>query len=111
MLVANQLFSGAPGRYWNWLAVLVLPVGFTAAWYKKKNQLRYGTIEVVAGVLTAFAATFQQKDFDSPRALTVVGAAYVVARGFGNIKEARDKEEAKGKALIAEWDANMAAKR
>ena len=90
-LMINQLLYKLPGKYANWFAVAVLPAGYFASRFKQKNQWRYGLVEVVVGIATAFGVTVQLKGVQPPQGLTLVAAAYVVARGFNNMSDARKK--------------------
>jgi hypothetical protein len=79
-----------PGKYVNLMAFAVLPVGYAAHRFKKQNQLRYGVVEVLTGMATAIGAT-ARTEFQPTQALAIIGAIYVVARGFNNISDARPK--------------------
>jgi hypothetical protein len=106
----NQTLSFLPAKHLNWLAVAVLPIGYIVARYKRRNQLRYGWIEVGVGVLSALGTINSQPEFRPVQLLTIVGALYVVARGFGNIYEASQRAEAARRKLIEEADKFLAAR-
>lgn len=86
----NLLFYRLPGQYVNWIAVAVVPLGYAAHRFKSANQLYYGIIEVLVGLATALAATSRTR-FGAVQALAVIGATYVVARGFNNVTDAGKK--------------------
>ena len=92
MVIGNALFKRAPGRYTNWIAILVWPVGWAAFRFKQFNQKWYGMVEVVVGIVTAFATTTKGA-FGPTQLLAIVGTIYVVSRGFSNIAEGRKKKE------------------
>jgi hypothetical protein len=85
-----EILWNLPGKYLNWLALAVLPLGYGTYHFKNKNQLLYGTVEVLMGVATALGAT-ARPEFHATQGLTTIGAIYIVARGFNNISEARQK--------------------
>jgi hypothetical protein len=80
-----------PGRYLNWAAFLVLPAGYSAHQFKKRSQALYGLIEILVGVSTAFGST-ARTSFGTPQGLAIIGAVYIVARGFNNFSESAKKE-------------------
>jgi hypothetical protein len=86
------VLSSLPGKYLNWLALAVLPIGYGAHYFKKLNQLVYGTVEILVGAATALGST-ARPEFHSAQGLTIIGAIYIVARGFNNISEARSKQK------------------
>jgi len=92
MVIGNALFERAPGHYLNWIAVVVWPVGWAAFRFKQFNQKYYGVLEIVVGVVTAFGTTTKGA-FGPTQALAVLGAMYVVSRGYGNITEAEKKKD------------------
>jgi len=89
----NWLMYHMPGQYVNWAAVAVLPLGYVAHLFKKGSPYHYGIVEIVAGVATAFGVTIHAQ-FQPVQILTIIGAIYVVARGFNNVAEARKKQDA-----------------
>src|SRR5579872_31392 len=80
----SRLLYRIPGKYVNLLAFAVLPLGYAAHYFKTQNQLRYGMVEVLAGMATAIGATAKSQ-FQPSQGLAILGAIYVVARGFNNI--------------------------
>lgn len=92
LVIGNGVLEHAPGRYLNWLAVVVWPVGWAAARFKQYNQKYYGILEVLVGVVTAFGTTLKGQ-FGSTQGLAVLGAMYVVSRGYGNIADAEKRKE------------------
>jgi hypothetical protein len=94
----NNLLYALPGKYLNWMAIAVLPIGYAAHVFKGRNQELYGTIEVLVGFATALGST-SRTDFHAPQGLAILGAVYVVARGFNNVSEARRKNNSGVTAL------------
>jgi hypothetical protein len=92
MVIINALLQRAPGRYTNWIAVLVWPVGWIAFRFKQFNQKYYGWVEIGFGILTALAITVNGV-FGPTQGLAVLGAIYVVSRGYGNITDAEKKKD------------------
>jgi hypothetical protein len=86
----NLFVYQLPGEYMNWLAVGVLPIGYGAHYFRTRNLRVYGMSEILLGVSTAFGVTIRPH-FQPTQALTLIGATYVVARGFNNVAEARLK--------------------
>jgi hypothetical protein len=82
----NFVFTNLPGSYLNWLAVLVLPIGYAGYSFKRVNQSFFGLIEIFVGMTTAFATTFRA-ELGTAQVLALLGAIYVVARGFTNMSE------------------------
>jgi hypothetical protein len=91
MVILNTLFERAPGRYLNWLAFLVWPAGWLAFRLKQYNQRYYGMVEIPVGIATALGITMKGA-FGPTQALAVLGAMYVVSRGYTNIAEAKKKK-------------------
>ena len=77
-------------------AVIVVAVGFGAHRFKQVNKLWYGRNEVLFGVISAvfvvsridFGAV-EFKSLSLAQFGTLVGCAYVVARGLNNVSEAK----------------------
>lgn len=77
---------------------IVIGLGWTAHWFKQRNQLYYGYLEIVFGSFSAIAIVHRIQ-FSASGVLSLglaqvaalVGAAYVVARGLNNCSEARRK--------------------
>lgn len=86
----NLVLYHLPGHYMNWIAVCVFPIGYSAYYFKKKNQLLFGQLEIAVGVATALGATARQ-EFRLTQILAVIGAIYIVARGFTNIDDAKKR--------------------
>jgi hypothetical protein len=87
--VVHWLLYDIPGKYLNLVGLMVLPVGYAAHHFKRWNQLLYGIVEVLVGIATAVGAT-ARADFQTAQGLALLGAVYVVARGFNNVTEARE---------------------
>jgi hypothetical protein len=92
MVVGNAVFHIVPGHYWNWIAVAVWPIGWAAFRLKQFNQIYYGAVEIVAGVITAFGTTVKGQ-WGPTQGLAVLGAMYVVSRGYGNIADGTRKKD------------------
>lgn len=88
MSSAAYVIALIPGHYRNLLGVAVLPTGYAAFRLKKTHQYRYGQVEVVIGIATALGVTLKDDGLSPAQGLALVGAMYVVARGFSNINEA-----------------------
>jgi hypothetical protein len=71
------------------LALVVVLLGVSAHVFKRKNKLRYGQLEVLVGVISAFGIATGVAAGQSlfSRGIALVGAAYVVARGLNNWSE------------------------
>jgi hypothetical protein len=93
----NLLLYHLPGKYENWIACLVFPLGYIAHNFKKVKLFYYGVSEVLVGVGGAFGVTLNQR-FGPVQGLAIMSAIYLVARGFNNISDAREK----GKATSAQ---------
>jgi hypothetical protein len=89
----NRILYQTPGRYLNWLAILVLPIGYLAYQFKEKNPYLYGTFEVLVGISMAFGATTTNKAFQPTQAFTIISGIYVVARGSQDRAEGREKRK------------------
>lgn len=74
-------------------AVAVITLGFFAHWFKGKNQVAYGAVEVVIAGLAAVVAAKQIRFGVSvaPIVATLIASVYVVSRGLGNYAEGRAK--------------------
>jgi hypothetical protein len=102
MVIGDALFHYAPGRNLNWIAVVVWPIGWAAYHFKQYNSAYYGIVEIVVGVATAFATTLKGQ-FGTAQGLAIVGAMYIVSRGYGNIADAakrRDEIERNAQAFL-----------
>ena len=64
--------------------------GYLAHWFKQKNLRIYGRVEMVFGTVSAFAiaSAINPERPILPQCVSLVGCAYVVARGLNNISEA-----------------------
>lgn len=89
-IAVNWVLFRIPGRYSNWISLAIVPIGYFAHRFKQRNLLRYGMVEVLVGFSTALGAT-TKGGFQPTQGLGVIGATYVVARGFSNISDARKK--------------------
>jgi len=83
------------------VAMLVVAAGFGAHRFKQTSKLFYGYSEVAFGVLSAVLVVtrinFVAAEFRSLSLAqygTLVGCAYVVARGLNNISEAKQEKTA-----------------
>jgi hypothetical protein len=92
MVIGNALFDYTPGHDLNWIAVVVWPVGWAAYQFKKYNSAYYGAVEIMVGVITAFATTVKGQ-FGAAQGLAILGAMYVVSRGYGNIADAAKRKD------------------
>ena len=92
MVIGNALFHYTPGHNLNWIAVVVWPIGWAAYRFKQYNSAYYGTVEIVVGVTTAFATTLKGQ-FGAAQGLAILGAMYVVSRGYGNIADAAKRKD------------------
>jgi len=78
------------------VAGIVIGAGWSAAIFKRRNQLWYGYVEVFFGVMSAIAIV-SRTNFAAVEFATLslaqfgglVGCIYVVARGLTNIREAK----------------------
>ncbi len=68
-------------------------LGWTAHWFKLRNQIWYGAIEVVFGMISGFdiSADFSINRPLAPQFAALIGCAYVIARGLNNVDEGRVK--------------------
>jgi hypothetical protein len=80
------------------VAVTVIAVGWGAHLFKRRNQLVYGYVEAFIGVMSAIAivsrtnfAAVQFTTLTLAQYGTLVGCAYVVARGLNNVQDAKDR--------------------
>jgi hypothetical protein len=79
------------------VAGIVIGAGWSAALFKRRNQLWYGYVEVFFGVMSAIAIV-SRTNFAAVEFATLslaqfgglVGCVYVVARGLANIRESKD---------------------
>ena len=74
------------------IAFFIIGAGTVAHWYKRRNQFRYGLVEIVFGSSSAFAiALGMDSSLDFAKWASLVGAGYVIARGLGNRYDAIHK--------------------
>jgi uncharacterized membrane protein YjjB (DUF3815 family) len=68
-------------------------VGFLAHWFKRKNQRIYGRVEMAFGMVPGFAiaSAINPERPLLPQCVSLVGCAYVIARGLNNISDANAK--------------------
>jgi|SRR5882724_10695353 len=76
------------------LCFTVMGAGAYAFWFKRRNQLWYGIVEVMfgsaSGVAVAFGITSTKASLS--QWATLVGCAYVIARGLNNCAEAEERK-------------------
>jgi hypothetical protein len=72
------------------LSAIIIAVGIGAYFFKQMNQHRYGFVEALFGASAVFAVAFGISPLSpTPSQLTtMVGSAYVIARGLNNWAEA-----------------------
>jgi hypothetical protein len=72
---------------------LVIAAGVGAYWFKRQNAYLYGLTEVVFGSSATIAVTFRISPNQSMLAqwITLIGCAYVIARGLSNMASAQTK--------------------
>lgn len=73
--------------------ILVMVLGWLVYRFKLRNQVAYGTIEVLFAGITGVIAARQvnpQRDWSGQFA-TLVGAVYIVSRGLANIYDGLEK--------------------
>jgi hypothetical protein len=92
MVIGNALLHYTPGHNLNWIAVVVWPIGWAAYHFKQYNSAYYGIVEIGVGVATAFATTLKGQ-FGAAQGLAILGAMYVVSRGYGNIADAAKRSD------------------
>lgn len=73
------------------IAVATITIGTLAHWLRGKNQTLYGLIEIAFAVASAFVITQGMSTAKGllAQVTALVGCAYVVARGLGNVAEGR----------------------
>lgn len=75
------------------IGVIVVGFGIGAHWFRRLNQRWYGMVEVVFGAVSGFTIAFSMipsRPAPSQWA-SLVGCAYVVARGLNNMSDAKAK--------------------
>lgn len=72
------------------IGLVVLCLGLGAATFKHKNKEWYGLVEFIFGLASAYSIAFSMAPEKSTPAqwASLVGSAYVIARGAGNMSEA-----------------------
>lgn len=85
---ADEWLTTMAGRFA--IAVAVLAFGMFAHWFKSKDKLRYGQVEVVFGALSVISVAngISPKDVLFSKWVALAGSAYVVARGLNNWSDA-----------------------
>jgi hypothetical protein len=75
------------------LTVVVILAGIFAHFLKRLDQYFYGVIEVYFGMVSTVASTiYLSWDKATPvQAMSLIGCAYVIARGLNNIFDAKGK--------------------
>lgn len=81
------------------VAVVVITAGFGAHRFKQASKLLYGYHEILFGVLSSVLvvsrinfAAIEFRNLSLAQYGTLVGAAYVVGRGFNNVSEAKQEK-------------------
>jgi hypothetical protein len=76
------------------IAFLTIFAGLFAYIFKLRNQTRYGTIEILFGVVSAFGISLSSSGTTNvfARLTALIGCAYVISRGLGNRFEGRRRE-------------------
>jgi len=78
------------------IGFIVIACGWMAHRFKRKNQVRYGAVEVIFGAVSAFAIASSLSP--ASRMLgpltSLIGCAYVIARGMSNVSEGKLKRDA-----------------
>jgi hypothetical protein len=67
--------------------------GDSGCWIWRGNWCGYGTVEIIFWIVSGFSIAFSlQPDKPwMPQGATLVGCAYVIARGMNNVHEAKPK--------------------
>jgi hypothetical protein len=75
------------------VALIVMVLGFGAHHFKKRNQVWYGNVEILVGLLTAWvvAGTLKPGNLELSKWVTLAGSAYVIGRGIGNHAEGNNR--------------------
>ncbi len=73
------------------VGMVTIGAGLAAHWFKKVSQRWYGIVEALFGAAGAFNITLQLQPGQSmlPQWASLVGCAYVIARGLNNISDAK----------------------
>jgi len=73
------------------IGVLVTVMGVFARRFKLKNLRWYGIVEVMFGIISGFSVAFTLSAAKPwiPQGPTLVGCAYVIARGLNNIADSK----------------------
>lgn len=67
------------------IATMVVSAGVLAHFFKRKNQIRYGQVEVIIGALSAFKVAEGINPAEAfSRWAALVGCSYFIARGLNN---------------------------
>jgi hypothetical protein len=85
------------------LIVCICGAGWFAHEYKRKQQIRYGLLEVLFGVVSTVTVGLSMIPGNSTltQGVALVGSGYVIARGLNNV---RDGRSAKGYSQINRQD-------
>ena len=75
------------------ISVLTIGAGVLAFRFKKRNQSLYGLVEVVFGATSGIAVAFtiSLRSSSLTQWATLIGCAYVMARGFSNYDDAKGR--------------------
>ena len=73
------------------IAISIIAIGFLAYEFKKRDQLSYGRVEICFGISSVLALAFSTlpNEIHLPQWVSLVGSAYVIARGRNNVSEAK----------------------
>jgi hypothetical protein len=76
------------------LIVCVCVTGWFAHEYKRRQQIRYGMLEVLFGVVSAVSVGFSMIPGNSTLTqwVALVGSGYVIARGLNNVSDGRTEK-------------------
>jgi hypothetical protein len=78
------------------IAIVTIALGAFGHWFRSKNRVLYGLVEIAFGVAYAFSIS-QGLDPVKPamsQIIALMGCAYIIARGFENLAKARAEAEA-----------------
>ena len=79
------------------IALIVIASGLIAHLFKQRNQIWYGTVEMIFGSVSSLAisANLSSGSTILGPLSSLIGCAYVIARGLNNISDGRIKRDAK----------------
>jgi hypothetical protein len=95
------------------IAIFVILLGLAAHLFKKKNQLKYGLVEILFAAATAIIAARQlvpNMSWAGPLA-TLGGSMYIVSRGLDNVAKGHSDKKAAKKAARQLSELNEKRKR